>query len=56
VLGNPAGVWMMIDVALRGNHPTPAPPHQGEGNLDGAPPHQAESELQGNRPHHGEGE
>jgi len=31
VLGNPDGVWTMIDVALRERHPTPAPPHQGEG-------------------------
>ena len=31
VLGNPYGVWTIIDAALRGTHPTPAPPHQGEG-------------------------
>src|SRR5689334_25088859 len=31
VLGNPDGVWTMIDGALRGRHPTPTPPHQGEG-------------------------
>ncbi len=31
VLGNPDGVWTMIDAALREQHPTPAPPHQGEG-------------------------
>ena len=31
VLGNPDGVWTMIDAALRDHHPTPAPPHQGEG-------------------------
>ncbi|HEX5239125.1 MAG TPA: DUF559 domain-containing protein [Sphingomicrobium sp.] len=31
VLGNPDGVWMMIEAALPERHPTPAPPHQGEG-------------------------
>ena len=31
VLGNPDGVWMAIDAALRKRHPTPTPPHQGEG-------------------------
>ncbi len=31
VLGNPDGVWTMIDGALRQQHPTPTPPHQGEG-------------------------
>ena len=31
VLGNPDGVWMMIDAALRDRHPTPTPPHRGEG-------------------------
>lgn len=31
VLGNPDGVWTVIDAALRGRHPTPAPPHRGEG-------------------------
>jgi very-short-patch-repair endonuclease len=31
VLGNPDGVWTIIDAALRDHHPTPAPPHQGEG-------------------------
>jgi len=31
VLGNPDGVWTLIDAALHGRHPTPAPPHQGEG-------------------------
>jgi very-short-patch-repair endonuclease len=43
VLGNPDGVWTMIDAALRRHHPTPGPspsrggekmersPHQGEG-------------------------
>ena len=31
VLGNPDGVWAAIDAALHGNHPTPTPPHQGEG-------------------------
>ena len=31
VLGNPDGVWMVIDGALRECHPTPAPPHRGEG-------------------------
>ena len=31
VLGNPDGVWSVIDAVLRGAHPTPAPPHQGEG-------------------------
>ena len=31
VLGNPEGVWTVIDGALRERHPTPAPPHQGEG-------------------------
>jgi very-short-patch-repair endonuclease len=31
VLGNPDGVWTMIDAALRGRHPTPTPPHRGEG-------------------------
>jgi very-short-patch-repair endonuclease len=31
VLGNLDGVWTMIDAALREHHPTPTPPHQGEG-------------------------
>ena len=31
VLGNPDGVWTVIDAALRQRHPTPTPPHQGEG-------------------------
>ena len=31
VLCNPDGVWMAIDAALRERHPTPTPPHQGEG-------------------------
>jgi very-short-patch-repair endonuclease len=31
VLGNPDGVWSAIDAALRDGHPTPTPPHQGEG-------------------------
>jgi len=31
VLGNSDGVWTVIDSALRAPHPTPAPPHQGEG-------------------------
>jgi very-short-patch-repair endonuclease len=31
VLGNPEGVWAGIDAALRDRHPTPTPPHQGEG-------------------------
>ena len=31
VLGNPDGVWTVIDNALHDRHPTPAPPHQGEG-------------------------
>ena len=31
VLGNPDGVWTLIEAALRDRHPTPAPPHQGEG-------------------------
>jgi very-short-patch-repair endonuclease len=31
VLGNPDGVWTAIDTALHEHHPTPAPPHQGEG-------------------------
>ena len=31
VLGNPDGVWTVIDAALPERHPTPAPPHQGEG-------------------------
>ena len=31
VLGNPDGVWDEIDRALRRRHPTPTPPHQGEG-------------------------
>ena len=32
-LGNPEGVWTVIDAALRDDHPTPAPPHQGEGGI-----------------------
>jgi very-short-patch-repair endonuclease len=32
VLVNPDGVCTMIDAALRQSHPTPAPPHRGEGN------------------------
>jgi BirA family biotin operon repressor/biotin-[acetyl-CoA-carboxylase] ligase len=31
VLSNPAGVWTMIDAALRGHHPTPTPRHRGVG-------------------------
>jgi len=31
VLGNPDGVFTMIDGVLRDRHPTPTPPHQGEG-------------------------
>jgi len=31
VLGSPEGVWVVIDRALRGRHPTPTPPHRGEG-------------------------
>ena len=31
VLGNPDGVFTMIDAALRDRHPTPTAPHQGEG-------------------------
>lgn len=31
VLGNPAGVWTAVNAALHRHHPTPAPPHQGEG-------------------------
>ena len=31
VLDNPDGVWVAIDTALHGGHPTPTPPHQGEG-------------------------
>jgi len=31
VLGNRDGVWKVIDGALPDRHPTPAPPHQGEG-------------------------
>ena len=31
VLGNPDGVWAVIDSALHMRHPTPTPPHQGEG-------------------------
>lgn len=32
VLGNPDGVWTAIHSALLERHPTPAPPHQGEGH------------------------
>ncbi|MGN6156425.1 MAG: endonuclease domain-containing protein [Sphingomicrobium sp.] len=31
VLRNPDGVWALIEGALRERHPTPTPPHQGEG-------------------------
>jgi very-short-patch-repair endonuclease len=31
VLGNPDGVWAMIEAALHDHHPAPTPPHQGEG-------------------------
>ena len=31
VLGNPDGVWTMIDAALRDRHPHPTLPHQGGG-------------------------
>jgi len=31
VLGNPDGVWTMIDSKLRDRHPIPTPPHRGEG-------------------------
>ena len=35
VLGNPDGVWTMIDAALRDGHPTPSPsPSRGGGNLE----------------------
>jgi len=30
-LGNPDGVWHVIDLALHQRHPTPTPPHRGEG-------------------------
>jgi len=32
VLSNPDGVWTMITAAVHDHHPTPAPPHQGEGD------------------------
>ena len=31
VLGNAEGVWTVIDGVLHDRHPTPSPPHQGEG-------------------------
>lgn len=31
VLNNPDGIWLAIDAALLHHHPTPTPPHQGEG-------------------------
>ena len=31
VLGNPDGVWKVIDAVLRGLHPPPTPPPPGEG-------------------------
>jgi very-short-patch-repair endonuclease len=31
VLGNPDGAWTMIQSALHDRHPTPTPPHPGEG-------------------------
>ena len=31
VLGNADGVWTLVAATLRGRHPTPAPPHPGEG-------------------------
>lgn len=31
VLGNPDGVYSSIIAALHDHHPTPTPPHQGEG-------------------------
>ena len=31
VLGNPDGVWTIIHRALHERHPTPTPPHRGEG-------------------------
>ena len=31
VLGNPAGVWMAVEAALRQPHPHPTLPHQGGG-------------------------
>ena len=44
VLGNPDGVWMVIDATLRSVHPTPDPsPSRGGGSLE-------------RRPHQGEGE
>lgn len=42
VLGNPDGVWAMIDAALHDRHPTPNPsPSSGGGKLE-RPPHQGE--------------
>ena len=31
VLNNPGGIWLAIDATLPNHHPTPTPPHQGEG-------------------------
>jgi very-short-patch-repair endonuclease len=42
VLGNPDGVWTVIDAALHGRHPTPSPsPSRGGEKLE-RPPHQVE--------------
>jgi len=30
-LGNPDGVYLAIEAALHDHHPTPTPPHRGEG-------------------------
>ena len=42
VLGNPDGVWTLIDAALRDRHPTPNPSPSRGGEMKSAPPHQGE--------------
>jgi len=42
VLGNPDGVWAMIDAALHDRHPTPSPSPSRGGGQQKRPPHQGE--------------
>jgi very-short-patch-repair endonuclease len=44
VLGNPDGVWTVIDVVLRNRHPTPNPSPSRGGEKWERPPHQGEGE------------
>ena len=44
VLGNPDGVWTMIEAALHKRHPTPSPSPSRGGEEQERPPHQGEGE------------